>query len=516
MKLRTIFLALSAMALMSGCSGNGNGEDNPQPPQPEGIASFKAFYVEPVAKTSLRSTGEQVWNPGDSISLFAGSGMNGGLLLTSNNTEESSSAEFIPSSPVAEKPVYMALHPYSAEASSDGTSLQFTLPSERVAGEFGSGRTVFPLAAMSEDDVLAFYNILGALRVSVVKEGVRTIVVRSKGEEPAAGQVKVAFGASGVPETSFMGGLRDSVAFSSPSPEGFVPGTEYLLPLPPQNYSSGIEITFRTDEEYAVRSIGSSVNVVRSRCLAFLEADAKCEYESLYPEPEPEPEHRTPPHDVVPVTPPEVPEGFYEYDLSKCTITTNNPMQYVTWNYNPDGGWEGTNMAITDVQAEYRRGMYDQLANMWDNDAATCFHTNFDVYSTGSSWSIRSGALVKDNEIIIHFPEKMSGRFHLFMVNPVNGFFMGYTVAPDHDHAFIELQCSSNGYSWYDTNKWLIQVPGSTAGMETYLQDIVCTSLPEYSYIRIAPHAGETSSGTFSGNAGFFGLAELRLYFRIL
>lgn len=223
----------------------------------------------------------------------------------------------------------------------------------------------------------------------------------------------------------------------------------------------------------------------------------------------------------VPVSRPSAPAGYHEISLASCDISTNNPLQYVSYGYSTPDGWiEGPNQAITSEQKAARQARYDRVSNMWDGDKATCYHTNFDVYEIGWSWAPRSNALVFDNYILVKLPEKVRD-VCIWICNPTNGERMGYTTADTekgHYHAYIEFTFSDTGAYYSAGSPWAEAAPYepvSEPGSQCMWNGLTCSTFAGgFQYIKIAPHVGETSSGTFDGQKGFFGIAELAIFAR--
>ena len=180
------------------------------------------------SKTVLSNGGASVlWTPGDAISLFYGSGTEGGSQFTSTATEPSAVTNFTGTIGVItggadiapEDTYFWGLYPYSPTASCDGSTVTMTLSSEQVAmpGTFAPGAS--PSIGRSQGLSMGFYNIGGGVKFSVTKEGVRKVTLRSNDGTAIAGTARVGFDESGIPELREIVSGTDEITLTRPPGE---------------------------------------------------------------------------------------------------------------------------------------------------------------------------------------------------------------------------------------------------------------------------------------------------------
>lgn len=140
------------------------------------------------AKTSINDL-EVLWSAGDAISVFDGTNNNRFDLTGGEGTK---SATF---SGLAETvSEYVALYPYSANASFADNTITATLPVEQYSTVGGSFDTMLnPAVAKSSDNTLTFRNIAGLIRINVtnVPEGLGIREIQAKAATSLTGEYTV-------------------------------------------------------------------------------------------------------------------------------------------------------------------------------------------------------------------------------------------------------------------------------------------------------------------------------------
>ena len=226
-------------------------------------------------KTSRADDGSVLWSPGDKISVFYGSGSNGGCEFTSTNQEPAGRVQFTGKINVitglsegTEDIMFWGIYPYSWNNSCNGSSVTMWLSDTQRAADNTWADEVFPAIGHSSGLAMGFYNLCGGLIFYVTEDGINRIDFRGKNDEVLAGPVTVAFN-DGVPAiTSFQDTLKD-IFLMAPYSYGTTaaydtfkkttPGdtTWYFLILPPMTFSQGHTITFhKNDGTYGVREFG--------------------------------------------------------------------------------------------------------------------------------------------------------------------------------------------------------------------------------------------------------------------
>ena len=228
---------------------------------------------DPETRTVRNADGSVWWTPGDAISLFYGSGTDGGSKFTSNATENSQVTHFSGTITAItgggeytdDDIQFWGVYPYGEDVSCDGSAVTLTLPSqqEAVPGTFASN--LFPSMGRSLGLKMAFYNICGGWRFSITKEGVRKVTLKSNGGEPIAGKVKVGFNDAGVPEIREIIDGSDEVVLEAPAGQYFEPGSSYYMVLLPTVFESGFTMTFETSNEEGVYNRTAKTTITRSK-----------------------------------------------------------------------------------------------------------------------------------------------------------------------------------------------------------------------------------------------------------
>ena len=139
-------------------------------------------------KTSINDL-EVLWSAGDAISVFDGTNNNRFNLTGGEGTK---SATF---SGLAETvSEYVALYPFSANASFAGNTITATLPVEQYSTVGNSFDTMLnPAVAKSSDNTLTFRNIAGLIRINVtnVPEGLGIREIQAKAATSLTGEYTV-------------------------------------------------------------------------------------------------------------------------------------------------------------------------------------------------------------------------------------------------------------------------------------------------------------------------------------
>ena len=238
-------------------------------------------------KTVLSNGGASVlWTPGDAISLFYGSGTEGGSQFISTATEPSAVTNFAGTIGVItggadiapEDTYFWGLYPYSSTASCDGSTVTMVLPSEQVAmpGTFAPGAS--PSIGRSQGLSMGFYNIGGGVKFSVTKEGVRKVTLRSNDGSAIAGSAKVGFNESGIPEVREIISGTDEITLTCSTGEYFEVGEFYYMMMFPTTFNTGFTLTLETYTEEAMVVKNSSIKIGRAYFGRMTHVDASATY----------------------------------------------------------------------------------------------------------------------------------------------------------------------------------------------------------------------------------------------
>ena len=179
------YIAFGAVAIVSAsCSVN---QMAPQVSSDTRVQmEFTAGTVD--TKTSINDL-VVLWSAGDAISVFDGTNNNRFDLTGGEGTK---SATF---SGLAETvSEYVALYPYSANASFAGSTITATLPAEQYSTVDNSFDTMLnPAVAKSSDNTLTFRNIAGLIRINAtnVPEGLGIREIQAKAATSLTGEYTV-------------------------------------------------------------------------------------------------------------------------------------------------------------------------------------------------------------------------------------------------------------------------------------------------------------------------------------
>lgn len=210
---------------------------------------------DPETRTVLQEDLSVWWSPGDEISLFVGSGENGGYKLSSTNSEPAAHTDFVGqwdnNSGVSR---YYALYPYDSEASVKDGFVYTSVPAIQYAkaGTFSEKQLVS--TAASDNDSLHFINVCGGIQFSVANSGVSKVVFKDHvidrlyaNNSPIAGNVKV----NGTYCESLYDGSESMSITVLPS-EGayFEPGKLYYVTMIPKTFND-MEVLYYKDDMVA-------------------------------------------------------------------------------------------------------------------------------------------------------------------------------------------------------------------------------------------------------------------------
>ena len=277
----TVVLALCC--LLAACEKK---ETSPIQRQTQEIIISALSPDEPSTKTVRQSNGAVFWSPGDQLSIFYGSGSNGGSLFTSLNTEAQQIADFrgtievitggdnIPDEAIH----FWGLYPYDANASCDATSITTSVKQTQIAKAGTFSDATFPSLGRSTGLKMPFYNICGGIKFTVTTEGIKKVILKGNNNENIAGRIKVVWDQDNRPLVSeYVEGAKE-ITLKCKSGETLTPGTAYYFVLPPTVFEKGFTLTFETDTQRAIRELTSKVTIKRAIFGVLENADNGIEY----------------------------------------------------------------------------------------------------------------------------------------------------------------------------------------------------------------------------------------------
>ena len=241
-------------------------------------------------RTVLGDNGAVLWCPNDEVSIFKGSGSNGGSQFTSQNSAPAKTVEFKGYleglGDLQTGQYYWAIYPYARDNSCDGQSITATLPADQTAVKGSFAKGCHPAMARSTSTDLRFYAIAGGLEFTVSRSDIKAIIIKGNNGEALAGTYKATFGTDGKPAIQVTSAQKE-VTLTAPDGEAFVPGESYVISLLPTTLSKGIMITLiAIDNEEGTVFSDKAQEVKRSVIGVLKDIDSKSEWPSPGPEPE--------------------------------------------------------------------------------------------------------------------------------------------------------------------------------------------------------------------------------------
>lgn len=204
-----------------------------------------------------------LWEPGDKISLFYGSGTNGGQMFTSLNTEEAFTASFTGSinaitlggeDMTMDDIYFWGVYPYRNDIVCDGSSITTTLPDVQTARAGSFDKELYISMGKSLGLNIGFLCACGGIRFRVSHSGITKIVFSGNNGEILAGKVKLGFGSDGKPKVMEVLDGKTSITLNSPPGSYFQPDTDYYIVTLPVQFTASMKMEFiQYDGNSAIR-----------------------------------------------------------------------------------------------------------------------------------------------------------------------------------------------------------------------------------------------------------------------
>ncbi len=204
-----------------------------------------------------------LWEPGDKISLFYGSGTNGGQMFISLNTEEAFTASFTGSinaitlggeDMTMDDIYFWGVYPYRNDIVCDGSSITTTLPDVQTARAGSFDKELYISMGKSLGLNIGFLCACGGIRFRVTHPGITKIVFSGNNGEVLAGKVKLGFGSDGKPKVVEVLDGKTSITLNSPPGTYFQPDTDYYIVTLPVQFTASMKMEFiQRDGNSAIR-----------------------------------------------------------------------------------------------------------------------------------------------------------------------------------------------------------------------------------------------------------------------
>ncbi len=199
------------------------------------------------------------WEAGDALSVFDGSGANNKFDIANGAGSPSGIFEG-----TAGDAPYYAIYPYQSTASIDGNTITATFPQNQVLLEDTFDPQAAIMVAVSNDVSLSFYNAFAVLKFTLTgSSALNGIAIRSLGGEKLSGEVSVD-ATSTTPALTFGVSADDYLIADAASAIALnsTPKDLYVV-VPAQDYTAGLEISFKTDEGVFIRRT-KAMTIVRN------------------------------------------------------------------------------------------------------------------------------------------------------------------------------------------------------------------------------------------------------------
>lgn len=255
-------------------------EEQPRVPQQTVYAYSEGT---PAVKNAIdNETFEIAWTAGDAINVFFGT-----ISSSKFETEESGPvAKFKGSIDVItgggegidDDTSLWGVYPYNEANSCDGTSVTLTLPAVQRPAENTFAPGIWPTVARSRNFYMSFYNVCCCFRFTVYHDYIRKVTLSGNNNETIAGRARVSLVEEPKVEEIAFG--EKTITMLAPDGECFKPGVNYYLVVYPTTFSSGMTLTYYTEDASASYVYSKAYTLGRSKSVRFSERDKDLTFSS--------------------------------------------------------------------------------------------------------------------------------------------------------------------------------------------------------------------------------------------
>lgn len=273
---------------LSNCAIKEESPDIASPVSTELVFTATREAVSPDTKTVRKEDGAVWWSPSEEVSVFNGSGSDGGDKLVSTNTAVAQTVELSGAVHVSGSgKAFWAVLPYSPDNSCDGSSVTMVIPSAQEAVDGNFSNNVFPAIARSTSLNLPFWNVCGGVKFSVSRTDIESITFKGNNGETLAGKVKVVFNAGSVPEVIEVLDGKSEITLTAPEGGCFKADEFYYITCLPSLLESGFSISFATSTKEGSVVSNNPQTIKRSIFGLLKNIDSKvAEWKTTWAEPE--------------------------------------------------------------------------------------------------------------------------------------------------------------------------------------------------------------------------------------
>ena len=282
MKQHRIWSAITAIMFIGSCTA----EVQPQPQETEPkVPTAPQIETRELVITAYSSDGSSTkssrgedgtfyWSKGDEISVFYGSGTQGGArfqsTITTDRAEISDFTGTIAIDGDAAPHEYWGIYPYNVlnEWNETTQTLTTEIPSRQIAAEgtFADGQ--FISIGHSDELSMGFYHLCGGFKFKLGTENgnVTRVTLKGNHSEVLAGLVEVTIDEQNHPVVSRVIKPQYEIVLTPPAnTQYFVPGVEYYFVTKPVEFQNGFTVTIETDNTIGKRVVNSSMTVHRAK-----------------------------------------------------------------------------------------------------------------------------------------------------------------------------------------------------------------------------------------------------------
>ena len=209
------------------------------------------------------------WSPSDAISIFYGSGINGGSRFVTTNKEASATVDFtgtlegMAGGAPDGKRDFWAVYPFESTNECDGESVILTVPGYQFATAGSFDPYAFPSVARSKTTGLCFYNVCGGIVLQFSDSNYDSVIISGNNGEYIAGKVRVSFDGDGHPYVQeVLEGVK-TVMLDNMG-QGFDTSKKYYIGLLPGALSKGFTIFLGRGEHTGYKTTSEPRTVKRS------------------------------------------------------------------------------------------------------------------------------------------------------------------------------------------------------------------------------------------------------------
>ena len=273
MTMRSIFKILSlffCIALLASCA-----QEPLESPLYSGEITISAFQGDRQneTKTALVN-GDVFWSVSEHISLFYGTGEDGGSEFISTNTEPSAHVEFsgyinaVTGTVEGNQPLmFWGIYPYNTINSCDGNSVTTVIPHMQTAKQDTFADNQFVSIGHAPGLAMGFYNLLSGLKMTFNnRTDITELRIRSlNAQDKLAGKVHVIMDEDGHPVIDNVIDGESEIILTCPEGQTFQKNHYYYALFRPQTFSQGIVIDFYAGNVFiGSRTFARSLNFYRN------------------------------------------------------------------------------------------------------------------------------------------------------------------------------------------------------------------------------------------------------------